>query len=205
MCFFAKYEYHGKCSEANNLFQPLVLSNGCENHQQTLLGFLKTPYSQADEGATWTHPMLTGIMKARCVLRQQQKGQKECWSLTLATLTILVGMLLVKMSLSIPWTCLIQPRKHCIHSLVHSLLQRLSPLIHVVFVCLDLSFIKLGLPVSLSMFSDVSEGSCNSQIKIKDKVSLILIIVIIPTASVQMLDRKGDRHQVLLHVASGNP
>lgn len=214
MCFFPKYEYHSKCSEADRLFQPLVLTKGCENHQQTLSGFLKRTDSQADEGAAWTQPVLTGIVKARCVLGQKQKGQKECWALTLAKLTIRVGMLLVKMSLSIPWTCLIHPRNHYIHSLIHCILQRLPPLIHVIFMCSDLSFIKLGFHLSLCMFSilDASEGSCNSQIEGKDKVALILItlqsiccIVIIPTASMQMLDRKGDQHRVLLHIASGNP
>lgn len=58
-------------------------------------------------------------------------------------LTVLRGMWLIKMSLSIPWTSLIYPRNLSIHSLINCILQRLSPLIHVIFVCLDLSFIKL--------------------------------------------------------------
>lgn len=68
------------------------------------------------------------------------------------TLAVLLGMLLIKMSLSIPWTSLIHPRNLYIHSLIRCILQRLSPLIHVIFICLDLSFIKLVF-ISLSVCS----------------------------------------------------
>lgn len=73
---------------------------------------------------------------------------------------------------------------------------------------------QTGFHLSLSMFSllEVSEVSCNSQVERKDKVALVLVtlqsihcIMIIPTASVQMLDRKGTQHRALLHTASGNP
>lgn len=59
---------------------------------------------------------------------------------------------------------------------------------------------------------DMSEGSCNSQLERRDKVPLLLItlqsiycVVVVPTAPAQMLGRRGDEHQVLLHIASGNP
>jgi len=73
---------------------------------------------------------------------------------------------------------------------------------------------QAGFHLSLGMFSmlDVSEGSCNSQTERKDKVALMLTtlqsvycIVVIPTAAVQMWGRRADQHQVLLHIASGNP
>lgn len=73
---------------------------------------------------------------------------------------------------------------------------------------------QAGFHLSLSMFSilDVSEVICNCHIERQYKVALILItlqsiycIVIIPTASVQMLDRRGDQHRVLLNIASGKP
>lgn len=59
------------------IFQPLVLTKGCEYHQQTLLGLLEVQNSQADEWSTWPGPVLAGILKARYMLRQKQKGQKS--------------------------------------------------------------------------------------------------------------------------------
>lgn len=126
-------------------------------------------------------------------------------------LTVLLGMLLIKMSLFISWTPLIHPRNLYIHSLINCVLQRLSPLSH--FCMFGLELHQAGFHLSLSMFSilGVSEGSCNSQIEGKDKVALILITAVHilhcnhSHTSAQMLGRRGDQHGVLLDIASGNP
>lgn len=126
-------------------------------------------------------------------------------------LIIFLGMLLIRMSLFISWTPLIHPRNLYIHSLIHYVLQRLSPVIHVYMFGLELH--PAGFHLSLSMLSalDVSEGSCNSHTERKDKVALILITAVCilhfnhSHTSAQMLSRKGDWHGVLLHIASGNP
>lgn len=123
---------------------------------------------------------------------------------------VLLGMLLIKMCLCISWNPLIHLRNLYIHSLIHCVLQRLSPVIHVLF---GLEHHQAGFHLSLSMLStlDVSEGCCNSQIDRKDKVALTLVTVVHilhcnhSHTSAQMLGRRGDWHGVLLHIASGNP
>lgn len=90
------------------------------NAVNKLLGLLKVPNSQAEERSARPHPMLAGITKARYVLRQKQKGQKSS-GLWLSQTYVLLGMLLIKMSLSIPLTSLIHPRNlyNSLDSLYH--------------------------------------------------------------------------------------
>lgn len=142
------------------------------------------------------------------VYEAKTEGAEQCWGLTPDNLVFL-GRLLIKMSLFISSTPLISPRNLYIHCLIHCVLQRLSPVIHVYMFGLY----QAGFHLSLSILStlDVSEGNCNSQTKRKDKVALILITAVHilhcnhSHTSAQMLGRRGDWHGVLLHIASGNP
>lgn len=106
-----------------------MLTKGHEHYQCSWLGLLKV---SIPNGSTWPHPVLNGILEAgTCGKNRRVLGSDSCKLL-------LLGKLLIKMSLCISWTPLIHPRNLYIHSLIHCVLQRLSPVIHVCMFGLEL-------------------------------------------------------------------